>query len=69
MKLFFELLAPVFVQLEADSAEGAIELFSETVGRDARPHIVGSVWQQLTRDECSGKRAAAYDFCPGGLDG
>lgn len=59
----------VFVQLEADSAEGAIDLFSEMVGRDVRPHIVGSVWQQLTRDGCSGSRTAAYDFCPGELDG
>jgi len=54
----------VFVQLEADSAEDALEKFQSAVDRPIAQHVVGSVWQEL-RAKKTGGREAVYDVVTG----
>jgi len=58
----------VFVQLEADSAEDALEKFQSAVDRPIAQHVVGSVWQEL-RAKKTGGREAVYDVVTGLLGG
>lgn len=55
----------VIVQLEADSAEDALEAFQRRVARPVDDSMVGVVWQELVREGTS--RRARYDIIEGPL--
>ena len=58
----------VFVQLEADSAAHAVEVFTAGTSQSALDHLVGSVWQALHAVPETGRRRAQYDLEAGPLD-
>ncbi len=58
----------VFVQLDAASADHAIEQVTEAVARPIGPLLVGASWQRLKRKP-EGGREAVYEFRPGALGG
>lgn len=57
----------VFVQMEAESAQDALERFQRHVERPVDDHLVGVCWQELVPREGGGRRAN-YDLLCGPLD-
>lgn len=57
----------VFVQLEADGPEDALERFQSHVERPVDDHVVGVSWQEMVVGE-QGERAVRYALLPGPLD-
>ncbi|MEZ4458981.1 MAG: ATPase, T2SS/T4P/T4SS family [bacterium] len=58
----------VFVQMEADSAEDALQKFRAAVDRPFDDHLVGAVWQELLPNDSGNGRHARYEFVRGPLD-
>ena len=58
----------VLVQIEADSAEDALEKFREASDRPFDDHLVGAVWQELLVNESGRGRHARFEFVRGPLD-
>lgn len=54
----------VFLQIEADSADDALERLSAAVDRPVDDLVVGVSWQKLERDE-DGRQHAVYEMLPG----
>lgn len=57
----------VVLQIEADSADDALDRLSAAVDRPVDDMLVGICWQQLQRDD-EGRRFAEYELISGPLD-
>lgn len=58
----------VLVQLEAESAEDAIECFQQSVERSIDDHLVGASWQELVPNPEGPGQMARYELLGGPLD-